>query len=90
VPGAGAGDIEQAGGADSYSFPGTAGQVLYLDAQATASNQLYWRLLDPVGVPVTQNALTTDVGRLVLTRTGDYRIWRTRTTARRRAPGFKV
>jgi RHS repeat-associated protein len=58
-----------------YTFPATAGEVVYLEAQATcATSRLVWSLLGPDGSPIDISGSCNDLGRHVLQAAGIYTI----------------
>jgi hypothetical protein len=76
-PAAGAGNIENAGDRDIYSFTGSAGQHVFFDGNPLtgSSGAVRWTLLDPSNNPIFQNIfITTDGDRRTLPATGTYTI----------------
>jgi hypothetical protein len=58
-----------------YTFPGAAGEIVYLEAQYEGPCcELRWALLSPSGATVATTYLDTDLGRLPLSATGDHTI----------------
>ncbi|MBZ0289939.1 MAG: lamin tail domain-containing protein, partial [Anaerolineae bacterium] len=72
VPAAGAGNIESAGSNDTYTFPVTAGQIVYFDYISTSNFSLDWQLRSPSNTLIFNNTISTEVGRRTLTETGNY------------------
>lgn len=79
VPGAGAGNIEEPGAQDLYTFDATAGQHVFLEAIAAAGTfqgWLYWELRSPSSNLVSGSFLKAGghPGRRTLPETGTYTI----------------
>ena len=74
IPAEGAGNLEQPGTYDIYTFQGAVGQTIYLDNLAFSNNSLRWVLRDPGGDVVAQNWISVDLGRHTLQETGPYEI----------------
>lgn len=74
VPGPGAGEIEEPGDEDRYTFSGGAGQVLFFQNLETSNNGLRWRLHAPDGTELFNNAIFADIGPLVLEQDGLHEI----------------
>src|SRR5438067_27381 len=80
----GAGNLETPGAQDIYTFNGTAGQIVYFDAQSRDNCSfplLWWRCVDAKGTVVFALSLHDalpiwphDPGSLVLTNGGVYTI----------------
>src|SRR5919109_1229764 len=76
-PQPGAGNIENPGDPDIYSFTGTAGQHVYFDGNPLggSSGAVRWTLRDPSNNVIFQNLfITGDGGRETLPATGTYTI----------------
>jgi hypothetical protein len=78
VPAAGAGSIESPGAQDLYTFPGTAGQLVYFEEIIVAGafqGHLVWEVKSPTGERVFSAYFDgTDPGRQLLPETGTYTI----------------
>ncbi len=75
VPGEGAGNIESPGNQDTYTFSGTAGQLVYLDnLSTTGGNNIVWELSDPSANVIFNLGSANDGGRQTLPITGTYTI----------------
>jgi hypothetical protein len=73
VPGTGAGNIEQPGVYDSYTFNATANQQIYLDAlQSTNTVNISWRLLDAFGTRIASDSAFFDSNVITLASGGVY------------------
>ena len=80
VPAAGAGNLEDSGAQDFYTFSGTAGQALFFESIEAASSLggwLAWELKAPGGQTVFSSFLLGSSGRKTLPETGTYtlRLW---------------
>jgi RHS repeat-associated protein len=67
------GSIASVGQRDRYTFPGTAGQVVYLEAFGCV-NGLRWHLLGPDGRELGLDRTCADLGRRVLGDAGTYTV----------------
>jgi hypothetical protein len=77
VPAPGAGNLEDPGSQDSYTFSGTAGQTIFFQSisQAPAyQNNLRWQLIAPNGLNVFSSFFSNPQGRTILPVSGEYRI----------------
>ncbi|HOW68094.1 MAG TPA: Ig-like domain-containing protein [Candidatus Paceibacterota bacterium] len=78
VPAAGAGRIEYPGAQDLYTFPGTAGQLVFFEELSVANTfqgHLIWEVNSPTGKRVFSAYFDgTNPGRQVLPETGTYTI----------------
>ncbi len=73
VPAAGAGNIEVAGGSDTYTFSATAGQKVFVDQLSATSCSLTWSLTGPGGATVfNSRGICADPGKFTLGSTGTY------------------
>ncbi|MBK9139925.1 MAG: hypothetical protein IPM17_14350 [Verrucomicrobia bacterium] len=69
----GAGNIEQAGSVDEYTFSGTADQRIYLDwLTSSISGELDWELLQPNGQRLVWGWIPYDSGTVTLPENGTY------------------
>ena len=69
------GSVDAIGEQRDYTFAATAGEVVYLEAQATcAANALAWSLLRPDGTPIDIAETCNDLGRQVLPTAGIYTV----------------
>src|SRR5205807_1696159 len=75
VPGPGAGNIETPGSIDSYSFTGTAGQIVRIAGPSLCCDP-YWQVLAPDGSTVTASWWFGNANsqQLLLPLTGTYTI----------------
>ncbi|MBX9253632.1 tandem-95 repeat protein [Desmonostoc muscorum CCALA 125] len=67
------GNITKLGEQDTYSFDGTAGQVLYFDPQSGSSN-ITAKIYSPRGALIFDGNTSTDSPNLTLLETGSYQI----------------
>ena len=84
IPGVGAGNIENPGDTDTYTFTGAAGQRLYFDERSGlgCDPKLRWRLTDPDGVQLFDELFAAteqcgsgpDAGIITLAKSGSFRI----------------
>ncbi len=77
IPGPGAGELEDPGSVDIYTFTATAGQVVFFESISQAPafvNNLRWELLPPTGPAVFSSFFANPQGRTVLPVAGEYRI----------------
>ncbi|MEO8609209.1 MAG: choice-of-anchor Q domain-containing protein [Chloroflexota bacterium] len=74
VPGTGAGNIEQIGTEDNYTFSVAAGQIVYFEALSSSNSDVAWRLRDPSSTQIFDLYLTQDGGRRVLSTPGTYTV----------------
>ena len=73
VPAAGAGNIEVAGGSDTYTFSATAGQKVFVDQLSATSCSLTWSMTGPGGATVfNSRGICADPGKFTLGSTGTY------------------
>jgi hypothetical protein len=76
VPATGAGRIEVAGAQDMYTFPGTAGQLVFpeeISVDNTFAGHLFWELRSPAGTRVFGAYFDgSNPGRQTLPETGTY------------------
>lgn len=80
VPAAGAGNLEDSGAQDFYTFSATAGQALFFESIEAASSLggwLAWELKAPGGQTVFSSFLLGSSARITLPGTGTYtlRLW---------------
>jgi hypothetical protein len=69
------GSVDSIGEIRDYTFSGTAGEVVYIEAQAAcATNPLQWTLAGPDGAPLGIAESCNDLGRHVLGASGDYTV----------------
>ncbi len=64
--------LSPASEADTYRFAAVEGAYFYIDGLSNNTANAYWRLLDPVGRYVTDNALYNDLELVRANVTGDY------------------
>ena len=71
-----AGTISELGEQDVYTFNGTIGQRLFFDALTNSGNSIYWSLISPSGVTLTNTQSThSDSGSLItLVETGAFQL----------------
>ncbi|BAZ48519.1 YD repeat protein [Nostoc sp. NIES-4103] len=67
------GNISKLGEQDTYSFDGTAGQVLYFDPQSGISN-ITAKIYSPKGVLIFDGNTSSDSPNITLLETGSYQI----------------
>jgi hypothetical protein len=72
VPGTGAGRIETPGVKDVYTFSATAGQKVLFSILAGGTVALGWRLTDPTGAVIFDQAFVGNAGPYTLGLTGTY------------------
>lgn len=72
VPAAGAGNIETPGVHDIYTFTATAGQRVFFDLIQGLQVGQRWRLTDPDGSEVFNDAFIGDVGTVAMQKDGTY------------------
>jgi len=72
VPQAGAGNIEEPGSLDRYTFEAEAGQVLFFDWQSEFNSSWRWQLLDSAGTAIFNRSLFGDPGAHTLESGGTY------------------
>lgn len=63
-----------AGSVDRFHFAATAGDIVYLGAEASCDPALSWRLIRPDGALFAFREGCDDLGRRVLAETGEWRI----------------
>ena len=65
--------LSVAGAKQRYTFPGTAGQTLFLKSLYKGPyGDLHWRLLAPSGTEIDRSDMTLDIGRVTLSANGTY------------------
>ncbi|MCI0674842.1 MAG: hypothetical protein L0Y42_03585 [Phycisphaerales bacterium] len=76
VPGLGAGNIEEPGAFDQYTFAVEPGTLVYFDELSSANCSLLWKCTAPDSTVLfnNNNICTTDPGSFLLEQTGDYTI----------------
>jgi predicted secreted protein len=72
VPAPGAGNIEEPGSLDSYTFEATAGQVVYFDLQEGFNDDWRWKLEDSQGTVIFNQLFRNDPGSYELELGGTY------------------
>ena len=75
VPGPGAGNLEEPGATDEYTFTGTMGDRIYFDEQS-GSCSIRWRIMTPGGAELFNDGAicVTDPALIELPETGTYSV----------------